>query len=67
MTRLSTKTIRNYLKMGLLKGEKVDGTWRFSENEIGEFFQERFVKGALEIKITWKKWREIFTLLVMIQ
>ncbi len=50
MTRLSTKTIRNYLKMGLLKGEKIDGAWRFSENEIGEFFQERFVKGALEIK-----------------
>ena len=24
MTRLSTKTIRNYLKMGLLKGEKID-------------------------------------------
>lgn len=50
MTRLSTKTIRNYLKMGLLKGEKVDGTWLFSKNEIGDFFQERFVKGALEIK-----------------
>jgi len=25
MTRLSTKTIRNYIKMGLLKGEKIDG------------------------------------------
>ena len=50
MTRLSTKTIRNYQKMGLLHGEKIDGAWMFSGEEIGRFFQEQFVKDALEIK-----------------
>ena len=50
MTRLSTKTIRNYQKMGLLHGEKFDGAWMFSGEEIGRFFQEQFVKDALEIK-----------------
>lgn len=50
MTRLSTKTIRNYQKMGLLHGEKIDGAWMFTEDEIGRFFQEQYVKDALEIK-----------------
>lgn len=50
MTRLSTKTIRNYQKMGLLRGEKVDGAWMFTGEEIGRFFQEQYVKDALEIK-----------------
>ena len=31
MTMFSTRTIRNYMKMGLLKGEKIEGEWRFSD------------------------------------
>ena len=31
MTGLNTRTLRNYLKMDVLKGEKIDGIWKFSE------------------------------------
>lgn len=34
MTGLSTRTIRNYIKSGLLSGSKKDRTWIFSENSI---------------------------------
>jgi len=38
MTGLTTRTLRNYLKMGILKGERIDGIWNFTEEEIAEFF-----------------------------
>lgn len=28
---LTDRTLRTYLKMGVLVGEKADGSWRFSE------------------------------------
>jgi len=34
MTSLTTRTIRNYLKDGLLKGKKIGGQWRFTEEDI---------------------------------
>jgi len=34
MTTLTTRTIRNYLKDGLLKGRKIGGQWRFTEEDI---------------------------------
>lgn len=34
MTGLTTRTLRNYLKMNVLKGEKLDGIWNFTEEEI---------------------------------
>ena len=36
MTGLTTRTLRNYLKMNVLKGEKVDGVWKFTEEEFAE-------------------------------
>ncbi len=50
MTGLSTRTIRNYIKSGLLSGSKKDKTWIFSENEVGKFFNEPFVKQSVQIK-----------------
>lgn len=34
MTRLTSRTIRNYIKSGLLRGKKVGGQWRFSQIDI---------------------------------
>ena len=37
MTSLTSRTIRNYLKDGILKGRKIGGQWRFTEEEIKNF------------------------------
>lgn len=37
---VTTVTIRNYLKQGKLKGQKVMGRWFISDKDIGEFFNE---------------------------
>jgi len=37
MTSLTTRTIRNYLKDGILKGRKLGGQWRFTKEDIGMF------------------------------
>ncbi len=50
MTGFTTRTLRNYLTQGLLKGEKTDGVWQFSAKEIDRFFREPFVKEGLRIK-----------------
>lgn len=50
MTGLSTRTIRNYIKSGLLSGNKKDRAWIFSENQISQFFLEPFVSQSIQIK-----------------
>lgn len=50
MTMLSTRTIRTYIKNGFLNGSKKDGTWIFTEEEVGRFFSEQFVKQSIQIK-----------------
>ena len=39
MTMLSERTVRTHIKEGRLSGEKVDGVWRFTPEEVGEFFE----------------------------
>ena len=50
MTGLTTRTLRNYLKMNVLKGEKVDGVWKFTEEEFAEFIQTPYVKPSIQAK-----------------
>lgn len=50
MTGFSTRTLYNYLNQGLLHGEKSNGMWQFTAEEIERFFQEPFVKEGLRIK-----------------
>lgn len=50
MTGLTTRTLRNYLKMDVLKGEKIDGIWQFTEEEFTEFLQNPYVKPSLQAK-----------------
>jgi len=50
MTGFTTRTLRNYLSQGLLKGEKTGGAWQFTAEEIERFFEEPFVKEGVRIK-----------------
>ena len=50
MTGFTTRTLRNYINQGLLKGNKPEGVWQFSAEDLDEFFNEPFVKEGLRIK-----------------
>ena len=50
MTGFTTRTLRNYLTQGLLKGKKENGVWQFSAADVEHFFSEPFVKEGLRIK-----------------
>ena len=52
MTGFTTRTLRNYLNQGLLKGSKSNGVWQFTAEEVGKFFSEPYVKEGLKIKRT---------------
>ena len=47
MSGLTERTLRSYLKMGILGGKKEDGIWRFDEADIEAFFENGFVKEAM--------------------
>ncbi|MGN0506210.1 MAG: helix-turn-helix domain-containing protein [Lachnospiraceae bacterium] len=50
MTGLTTRTLRNYLRQGLLQGEKEDGIWWFSEKEFAALIEHPAVKPGIRAK-----------------
>lgn len=52
MTSMSDRTIRNYLRSGLLTGRKVGGQWRFTAQDIAKFFDRSDVKASIS-----EQWR----------
>jgi len=40
LLNVTTVSIRNYIKQGHLKGQKVMGRWFVSEEDFGEFFSK---------------------------
>ena len=52
MTSMSDRTIRNYLRSGLLTGRKVGGQWRFTAQDIASFFDRSDVKASIS-----EQWR----------
>lgn len=50
MSLLSEKTIRNYMQLGILAGEKISGTWYFDEETVGNFFTNEYVRAAIQTK-----------------
>ena len=50
MTGFSTCTLRNHMKMGLLEGEKIDGVWRFTDEQFTVFINDPNIKAALRSK-----------------
>lgn len=52
MTSLSDRSIRNYLRNGLLTDQKVGGQWRFTSQDIMNFFH----RGDVSASVT-KQWK----------
>ena len=50
ITGLTTRTLRNYLKLNLLSGEKIDGNWSFTPEELDAFMSAPAVKQAIKAK-----------------
>ncbi len=50
MTGLTTRTLRNYLNLNILCGEKNEGTWQFSEEDIEEFMSNASVQSSIKAK-----------------
>ncbi len=50
MSGLSSRTIRNYMKMGFIEGEMINGVWHFSAETVGDFFANPNVAPAVWAK-----------------
>ncbi|MBR1822018.1 MAG: helix-turn-helix domain-containing protein [Clostridia bacterium] len=48
MTGLTTRTLRNHLRQGALRGEKIDGAWTFTQEEIERFISDPQIHKGLE-------------------
>lgn len=44
MLNIPERTIRRHIKLGLLKGEKIGGTWRFSEDDLHNYFSNKTIQ-----------------------
>ena len=50
MTGLSTRTVREYMKLGFLSGEKENGVWRFTDEAVGALFANSAVAPSIKAK-----------------
>lgn len=50
MTGLTTRTLRNYIAGGLLRGKKTDGSWRFTAEEIAEMIAQPAIRQSIQAK-----------------
>ena len=50
MTGLTTRTLRNYIRLDVLSGQKDAGSWRFSEEEVSDFFKNPSVRKSIQAK-----------------
>lgn len=48
MTMLTSRTIRNYLKDGLLTGRKIGGQWRFTKKDVENLFNNHVVEEEIK-------------------
>ena len=50
ITGLTDRTLRNYIASGVLRGEKVNGVWRFNEEQVQSFVSDPAVYPSLLAK-----------------
>ena len=50
MTGLTTRTVRNYLKTGLINGEKINGVWQLSAEDFSDMLANPAVKPSIKAK-----------------
>ena len=48
ITGLTERTLRTYLKNGVLLGEKESGVWHFSTEQVSAFLEKEVVKAAMK-------------------
>lgn len=49
-TGLTDRTIRNYIRLGLLKGEKINGLWHFTAEQVVDFVRNSAVRPSIRAK-----------------
>ena len=49
-TGLTDRTLRNYIKLGLLQGEKINGIWHFTAEEVERFISDKAVRPSILAK-----------------
>lgn len=49
-TGLTDRTIRNYIAAGILKGEKINGLWHFTPEQVDEFVRHPAVRPSILAK-----------------
>lgn len=50
ITGLTTRTLRNYIKMDILSGEKIDGIWQFDSEQIEAFLHHPMAAPSIRAK-----------------
>ena len=50
ITGLTDRTIRNYIASGILKGEKINGIWHFTPEEVDSFIKNPAVRPSIVAK-----------------
>ena len=50
ITGLSDRTIRNYISQKVLEGEKIEGAWRFTPEQLSTFMNDRNVLPGIRAK-----------------
>ncbi len=49
-TGLTDRTIRNYIASGILKGEKINGLWHFTPEQVEDFMRHPAVRPSILAK-----------------
>ena len=49
-TGLTDRTIRSYISMGILKGEKINGLWHFTPEQVEDFVRHPAVRPSIQAK-----------------
>ena len=50
ITGLTDRTIRNYISTGILHGEKINGIWHFTPEEVDQFIAHPAVRPSILAK-----------------
>ncbi len=50
ITGLTTRTLRTYITMNLLQGEKINGLWHFTPNQVDAFIRHPKVLPSIQAK-----------------
>ena len=50
ITCLTDRTIRNYISLGVLEGEKINGLWHFTPEQVEAFIRHPAVRPSIQAK-----------------